>query len=265
MGKLKDLAAVKSTAAASFAYLPPDKAINADLILVVADIAYPLPHPVTVSQSVLGAVLRGLRRASPTGRIVLVGGIAVDTPVQAVFGELGIPEMLDREMRYADTEELLDDKFSNKLKQPFKFAELVAPGYLHSYDCVINLSTLKRTSQIAGASLLNLFSLMPRRIYSRQSEQVRGQLFEPDPADSLKDVYFTLGEHIDGVVIDLTEKYLSADARFDHADKGQAVGQVLWGEDMLALDEAAFRIAGEEVPPYIEEIRALNKAYSARE
>src|SRR5687767_6224508 len=108
MGKLKDLAAVKSASAASFAYLPPDKAINADLILVIADIAYPKPHPVTVSQSVLGAVLRGLRRASPTGRIVLVGGIAVDEPVQSVFGGLGIPDMLDREMRYADTEELLD-------------------------------------------------------------------------------------------------------------------------------------------------------------
>jgi hypothetical protein len=261
MGKLKGLAAVKSTAAASFAYLPPDKAIDANLILIVADIAYPLPHPVTVSQSVLGAVLRGLRRASPTGRIVLVGGIAVEDPVQAVFSELGIPEMLDREMRYADTEELLDDKFSNKLEKPFKFTELVAPAYLHSYDCVINISTLKRTNQIAGASLLNLFSLLPRRIYSRQSEQVRGQLYEPNVVDNLKDVYFTLGEHIDGVVIDLTKKYFSEDARFNHADRGQVVGQVLWGEDMLMLDEAAFRVAGEEVPSYIEEIRELNKLH----
>lgn len=257
MGKLKALAAVKSASAASFAYLPPDKAFDAGLILVVADIGYPLPHPVTVSQSVLGTVLRGLRRASPTGRIVLVGGIAVDSPVQQVFGALGIPEMLDGEMRYADTEELLDDKFVNKLETPFKFKELVAPGYLHSYDCVINLSTLKRTSQIAGASLLNMFGVLPRRIYSRNSETVRGALFEPNAADVLKDVYSTLGEHIDGVVIDLTEKYVSADARFDKADAGQAVGQVLWGEDMLALDEAAFRMAGEAVPAYIDEIRQL--------
>jgi hypothetical protein len=257
MGKLKDLAAVKSTAANTFAYLPPDKAIDAGLILVVADIAYPKPHPVTVSQSVLGAVLRGLRRASPTGRIVLVGGIAVDEPVQSIFGSLGIPEMLDREMRYADTEELLDDKFINRLEKPFKFAELVAPAYLHSYDCVVNLSTFKKTSQIAGASLLNLVGLLPRRIYSRQSEQVRGQVFEPNLADNLKDIYFTLGEHIDAVVIDLTEKYVSEDARFDDSDKGQAIGQVLWGEDMLVVDEAAFRLAGETVPAYLNEIRQL--------
>lgn len=257
MGKLKDLAAIKSAAVNNFAYLPPDKAIDAELILVLADINYPLPHPVTVSKTVLGAVLRGLRRASPVGRIVLVSGIAVDTPVQQVFGALEIPPMLDREMRYADTEELLDDKFINPLPKPFKYDSLVAPGYLKSYDFVLNLAGLKHTSEIAGASLLNLFGLLPRRIYSRQSSRVRGQLFEPNPADVLKDIYFTLGEHIDGVVIDLGESYHSADERFDHAEKGQTVGQVLWGEDMLALDEAAFKLAGEAVPSYIAEIRKL--------
>jgi hypothetical protein len=57
-------------------------------------------------------------------------------------------------------------------------------------------------------------------------------------------------------VVDLTEKLVSPDWR---PDKGEAVpvGQVVWGDDLLAVDEVACRVAGEPIARYIDDIRGV--------
>ncbi|MGJ3240706.1 MAG: DUF362 domain-containing protein [Anaerolineae bacterium] len=255
MGKLKNLAMVKSTSADSFAYLPPDSAFDAMRILVKPTLGEGYTAPAIVSMSVLGAVLRGLRRASPGGRIVIMDSVRTDGDPAQLFEEVGVTDLLDAEMRVTDTDNLIVKTYSNRLDPPCHFASLRASEYISDYDCVISLSAFKRTlvdsaPRIAG-SVANLRGFFPRAIL---------QQFESVPyEDVLTDVYFTIGQHVDGAVIDLSAKYASDDARLDRGDVGVPVGKVVWGDDLLAVDEVACQLADEPVPSYLTQLRDLRK------
>ncbi|MEO1291175.1 MAG: DUF362 domain-containing protein, partial [Chloroflexota bacterium] len=139
MGKLKDLASVKSTNAESFAYLPPDTAFDAMRILVKPHLGYLAQPPATVSMNVLGAVLRGLRRASPLGRIVIMEGVNVDRPAREVFHQLGVTQLLDHEMRLTDTDNLVMFDYANTSPVPKLYETMTASEYIKDYDCVVSI------------------------------------------------------------------------------------------------------------------------------
>jgi len=262
MGKLKDLASVSSAKAESFVYVPPAAAFDAARILVKPNLGYPKGPPVTVSMDVLGAVLRGLRRANPLARIVIAEGVTTKTDPESVFKKLGLYDLLDRDMRMADAETLLMEDYPNLLPEPVRFASMTAPGYIGEYDCCISVGTFKRTilheKPLISASLKNLYGLFPREKYHARGLTSRGQLHRPSVGEVLKDVYFTIGHHFDGAVVDLTHKFVSPDWK---PDRGEAVpvGQVVWGDDLLAVDEVACKLADEPVADYIEPIRKLRK------
>lgn len=264
MGKPVRLASVKSTRVTSFVYTPPEAAYGAARILVKPNLGYPARPPATVSMPILAAVLRGLRRAAPQARILVVEGACSPVNMLDIFAKLGLPQHLDAEMRAADIEQLIMKNYPNRLPTPVKYASLTAPAYLEEFDCVISVGAFKKTmldgQPLISASLKNLYGCFPREQYHGRDPYARGQLHVPSVPEILKDVYFTIGQHIDGAVVDLTEKYVSPDERPDRV-RGVAVpvGQVVWGDDMLAVDEAACRLAGEPVPDYIRQIRELQK------
>lgn len=233
MGKLKDLASVKSTNASSFAYLPPDSAFDAMRILVKADLK-------RVSSGVLGAVLRGLRRASPMGRIVVIDAVSPDKEAQVEFEKLGVMSLLDREMRITDTDNLIMHEYPNRLIESLNYSSMTASEYIKDYDCVISLSAFVKeddeNAQIL-ATLGNLIGIFPQRKYQQAFEQIKID-------DLLTDIYFTIGQYIDGAVL----------------DHSQAIGKVIWGDDLLAVDEVACQLAEEPVPDYIADIRQRRKA-----
>lgn len=263
MGKLKDLAMVKTANSDSFVYTPPDAAFGAGLILVKPNLAYPKKHPATVSMPVLGAVLRGLRRASPSARIVVAEGVTSDRNALDIFEELGVGELLDAEMRVGDVDQLLMENYRNTSPEPVKYKTMRAPGYIRSYDCVITVGTFKRVlldgKPHISASTKNLFGLFPREHYGGADKNSREQLHEPSVPEVLKDVYFSIGHFFHGAVVDLTEKYVSPDARTERDNVSEPVGKVVWGDDMLAVDETACKLVGEDVPEYIHDIRRLKK------
>lgn len=262
MGKLADLAAVSSSKANSFVYIPPDAAFGATRILVKPNLGYPDAAPVTVSRAVLDKVLRGLRRANPGARIIVIEGSSASASMEDIYQQHGVYDLLDDNMRAGDAEDLLMEEFPNLLENPVKYRSMIAPGYLRSYDCCISVAAFKRTmlhgQPLISASLKNLFGLFPRERYRGRSPNLRGQLHQPGVAEVLQDVYFTIGHLFHGAVVDLTQKYVSDDY---HPDRGQAVdvGQVVWGSDLLAVDEVACRIAGEAVASYIEPIRRMRE------
>lgn len=241
MGKLKDLAMVKSASASNFAYLPPDAAFDAMRILVKPYLALAGKPSAKVSLSVLDAVLRGLRRASPMGRIVVIDTVVSDKSTDDVFEEQGLSELLDREMRLTDSSNLINHPYKNRLPDPYHYSFMEASEYIKDYDCVISLGAFAGNSGDGKtgvqAALHNLISIFPRDIY--------GDDFEKLDVDGLhKDVYFTIGHYFHGAVVDFSET---------------SAGKVVWGDDLLAVDEVACQIAGETIPDIIKDIRQLRK------
>jgi uncharacterized protein (DUF362 family) len=260
VGKLAHLAAVKHAKAESFVYAPPLAAFDATRILVKPGLGHPAAPPETVSVPVLGAVLRGLRRANPGARIVIVTGASTGITVEQIFTQGGVLDLLDDNMRAADADAVGLREYPNLLQKPFKYTTMLAPAYIGDYDCRISVASFKRTmgdgQPIVAAALKNLFGLFPRAHYAQPGKHFRSELYRPDVADVLKDVYFTIGHLFDGAVMDLSATP-GSDERQPAQGESVPVGQVVWGDDLLAVDEAAYRLAGEPVAGYITEIRAL--------
>ncbi|MDX2078271.1 MAG: DUF362 domain-containing protein [bacterium] len=256
----KSLRAINNAKIESFVYMPPAQAFGATRILVKPNLGYPNPPPVTVSMPVLGAVLRGLRRASPMARIVIIEGVADSQSAERIFKQLGVMDLLDDNMRVADAESLLMHDYDNKSPAPIRFKTMTAPTYIGEYDCCISVGTFKRTllkdQPLISASLKNLYGVFPREKYHGRSPNLRGQLHRPSVPEVLQDIYFSIGTYFHGSVVDLTHKLVSPDEK---PTEGEAIpiGQVVWGDDLLAVDEVACRLANEPVPDYIHAIRAL--------
>jgi len=243
MGKLKDLAMVKSANAGNFAYLPPDSAFDAMRILVKPHLGLSGKSSGKVSLSVLEAVLRGLRRASPMGRIVVLDSVVSDKPADELFEEIGVTDFMDREMRITHSDNLINHPYKNRLPDPYHYQFMEASEYIKDYDCVISLGAFEHSGGVRAA-LYNLLSIFPREIYGDDFDALNTD-------DLIKDVYFSIGHYFNGAVIDLTEKIVDGQA--------ESVGKVVWGDDLLAVDEVACQIAGIPVPDYIGEIRTLRK------
>lgn len=246
----------------SFVYMPPPQAYGATRILVKPNLGYPYPPPATVSMTVLGAVLRGLRRASPLARIVIIEGVADAQSAERIFKQLGVLDLLDDNMRLADAESLIMTEYANLSPKPVRFKTMTAPAYIGEYDCCISVGTFKRTilkeKPLISASLKNLYGVFPREVYRGRSPNYRGQLHRPSVPEVLQDIYFSVGRYFHGAVVDLTHKLVSPD---ESPIKGEhiPIGQVVWGDDLLAVDEMACQLAGEPTPDYIHTIRALQR------
>ncbi len=251
---------VSTAKAESFVYMPPSAAFGAQLILVKPNLGYPKPAPATVSISVLGAVLRGLRRASPHGRIVITEGVADEQSAERIFKQLGVMDLLDDNMRIADAESLLMAEYENISPSPVRFQTMTAPKYIKDYDCCISVGTFKQSihkdKPHISASLNNLIGVFPREKYHHDNMHLRGQLHRPSIPEVLQDVYFSVGRYFHGSVVDLTYKSVTPP---DGETEVTPIGQVVWGNDLLAVDEMACKIAGEPTPDYIHKIRAMRE------
>lgn len=169
----KPITTVSTAKIDAFAYVPPPQAFGATRILVKPNLGYPKPAPVTVSMTVLGAVLRGLRRASPMARIVLIEGVADAQSAERIFKQLGVLDLLDDNMRIADAESLIMYEYTNLSPNPVRFKTMTAPAYIGEYDCCISVGTFKRTllkgQPLISASLKNLYGVFPREQYHGRS------------------------------------------------------------------------------------------------
>src|SRR5690606_25289535 len=90
---------------------------------------------------------------------------------------------------------LIMQNYRNHSKKPERFWTLTAPGYFGEYECVLSVSGL---SNKAG-SLANLSNIF---VEGRIKEGDESERITIHSVEELSDVYFTIGHHIHGVVID---------------------------------------------------------------
>ncbi|MBE7382151.1 MAG: DUF362 domain-containing protein [Leptolyngbya sp. SIO1E4] len=243
---------------ASFCYQPPLTACNARKILVKPNLGYPVGPPATVSMAVLQQVLTGLRQVSPEAEILIVEGVCSKVSFADIMGQLGLYLLLDEGMQILDADTLALAEYPNLAPSPVRFHSLWAPRLLQTVDCRISVGAFKRTTlkgrSLISAALKNLYGLFPRAHYRARSASSRGQLHRPSVPQVLQDVYFTIGHLFEGAVVDCDQKFVSRDWRPDRGD-AVAIGHVIWGDDILAVDSLACEIGGEPIPAYLKTIR----------
>jgi hypothetical protein len=242
---------------AEFIYTPPERAIDARKILVKPNLGYPVAAPVTVSVGVLGAVLKGLRAASPHAEILIVEGVCSPVSLADIAGKLNIYSLLDGGMQLIDADTLPAIEYPNRSPDPVRFKTMFAPALLQEVDCRISVGTFKRTllkdEVLISASLKNLYGLFPRHQYKARSANSRGQLHRPSVPQVLYDVYYCIGHLFDGAVIDADIRLVSPDWKPDRGAK-ITTERVFWGDDLIAVDRFASRTLGEDIPSYLETI-----------
>jgi len=194
----------------SFAYTPPDQAYAAARILIKPNLISRPEAPGIVSPVVLGSVLRGLRRAAPIARLVIVEQAHGDMNASELFQQYEVEELLDQEVRLGDINQMLMAEYATS------DTSLTAPDAVKDYDCVISVATL-HTIPFISASLHNLIGFLPQPLYPEREKFLTH--------DGLRLVAEAFGPHVDGVVV-------------------AAEGRVVWGDDMLAVDAAACKMAG---------------------
>ena len=248
--------------AQDFIYTPPATAKGARRILVKPNLGYPVGPPVTVSMSVLAAVLSGLRTASPTAEILIVEGVCSKVPLADIANRNGLLPFLTAGMRLLDADDLACIEYPNRSPAPARFQTMWAPKLLQAVDCRISVSAFKKThlkgKPLISASLKNLYGLFPRAKYKARSPNARGQLHRPSVPLVLQDVYFTVGHLFEGGVVDITSKFVSPDWK---PDRGQstAIGKVVCGEDLLGVDRLACETGGEAEAEYLAPISELRR------
>ena len=251
---------VQVAAAAQFIYQPPPAAWGVKRILVKPNQGYPAGPPVTVSKAVLGAVLQGLRTASPNAEIFLVEGVCSKVSLTEIICRNGLSDLLDAGMQVLDADTLPLTEYPNLSPQPVRFKSMLAPTLLQEADCCITVGALKRThlkgKALISASLKNLYGLFPRAHYKARSSNSRGQLHRPSVPLILQDIYFSIGHLFKGAVVDGNQKYFSQDWK---PDKGKTVelGKVFWGNDLISVDREACRLGDEPIPDYLDGIDRL--------
>lgn len=210
--------------------------------------------------AVLGKVIEGLRAVSPEAEILVVEGVCSKVSLADIAKKNGLSALLTEGVRLLNADELDCMEYSNLSPAPVRFQTMIAPKLLQEVDCRISVSAFKKThlkgEPLISASLKNLYGLFPRAKYKARSLNSRGQLHRPSVPLVLQDVYFTIGHLFDGGVVDATHKFVSADWKPDRG-KSVAVGQVIWGENLLAVDRKACEMGDEAQANYLAPIEQL--------
>lgn len=213
--------------------------------------------------TVLGKVLQGLRDTNPTAEILILEGVCSKKSLTEIAEKNGLNPLLTEGIRLLNADELECVEYPNVSPAPVRFKTMWAPKLLQEVDCRISLGAFKKThlkgKPLISASLKNLYGLFPRAKYKARSPNSRGQLHRPSVPLVLQDIYFTIGHLFDGGVVDATSKFVSADWK---PDKGESVdiGQVIWGEDLLAVDRKACETGKEAEADYLPLIEMMRKS-----
>ncbi|MGG6240478.1 DUF362 domain-containing protein [Nodosilinea sp. AN01ver1] len=248
------LGSVVTTPSDRFQYTPPAATHQARRILVKPNLGYPVGPPATVSLAVLGEVIRGLQTHSPRAEIFIVEGVCSKVAFETIMAKLGVHELLCDRVHLLNADELELAEYPNRSPSPVRFKTMWAPKLLQEVDCCLSVSAFKRTQlkgePLISASLKNLYGLFPRAKYKARSASSRGQLHRPSVPLVLQDVYYTLGPYFAGGVVDCTQKFVSRDWQPDRGDS-VPIGQVIYGDNLLAVDRAACQAGQEAIPNYV--------------
>lgn len=213
--------------------------------------------------TVLSKVLAGIREINASAEILIVEGVCSKKTLAEIAQKNGLSTLSTEGVELLNADELNCVEYPNLSPEPVRFQTMWAPRLLQEVDCRISVSAFKKTSlkgrDLISASLKNLYGLFPREKYRARSQHSRGQLHRPSVPLVLQDIYFTIGHLFDGGVVDCDLKFISHDYRPDKGDSFE-VGQVIWGDDLLAVDKKACEVGGEKEASYLTPITQMRRA-----
>ncbi|XWX05510.1 DUF362 domain-containing protein (plasmid) [Aggregatilineales bacterium SYSU G02658] len=228
MGKLSQFASVTSASLEHFVFVPPTAAMKAARTLVLANLGYAPGAAPALNWGTLAAVLRGLRRASPLGRILIVDRLCPASSAEAIFQRIGLTDALDAEMRAAPVDALTRRAYPVPRTPPVHASSLSLPEYLSEFDCVVVVATAEAAAGAFKGSVSLLEHLLP----------CEAALPPRDDPQRYHDLYHTVAPHVDAAALEVR---LSRDET-----------RILSGSNLLALDETACRLLGQPVAEYLK-------------
>lgn len=217
--------------ASGFVFEPPSVISRARRVLITPSAAYPVPYPVTTSQSMLSAIIEGIRRISDAD-ILLLAGTPGGEPIFPVYQALGydFPRVLT-----LDVNDCVWVEVDNPLPKPLVVPTFWVPNVILSCDYLITVATLKVIKGRSNLSIMNLLSVLPSTKYGEGTPRGWKSLYSMGIDKVIADLYFTLP--FDLGVIEASQKFTAQ----DDPTKGEVekYGKVFVGEPYEVDSEAS--------------------------
>jgi uncharacterized protein (DUF362 family) len=224
-------------------------------VLIKPNVGYAAKPPAIVRVGLLRALVEQLLAIDADKEIVIVEGVCTKIAAVQVFNATGLAALAGPRVRVIDAETLPHAEYPSTVATPNRFKSFSAPALLGEVDARISVAPFKRTllndRVLHSATIKNLYGLLPRSVYHARSPHARGKLHLPNVHAVIADVYHALGVRFDFGVVDLHEKFVSADWQPDRG-KAVPVGRVVSGASLLAVDLRACAVADEAPCAYLE-------------
>jgi len=217
--------------ASGFVFEPPAVISRARRVLIKPSAAYPVPYPVTTSQSMLSTIIEGIRRISDAD-ILLLAGTPGGEPIFPVYQVLGydFPRVLT-----LDVNDCVWVEVDNPLPKPLVVPTFWVPNVILSCDYLITVAPLKVIKGKVSLSIMNLLSVLPTSKYGIGAPRGWKSLYGLGIDKVIADLYFTLP--FDLGIIEASQKFIAP----DDPTKGEIeqFGKVFVGEPYEVDSEAS--------------------------
>ena len=221
--------------ASGFVFEPPSVISRARRVLIKPSAAYPVSYPVTTSQSILSAIIEGIRQISDAD-ILILEGTPGGGPVNPIYQALGynFPRVL-----MLDVKDCIWVEIDNPLPKPLAVPTFWVPNVILSCDYLITVAPLKVIKGRGSLSIMNLLSVLPSSKYGTGAPWGWGDLYSLGIDRVVADLYFTLP--FDLGIIEARQKFIGQ----DDPTKGEVeeCGKVFVGEP-YEVDSEASRVLG---------------------
>jgi len=221
--------------ALGFIFEPPSVISRARRVLITPSAAYPVPYPVTTSQSMLSVIIEGIRRISDAD-ILLLAGTPGGEPIFPIYQALGynFPRVLT-----LDVKDCVWVEVDNPLSKPLVVPTFWVPNVILSCDYLITVAPLKVIKGGGSLSIMNLLSVLPSSKYGRGAPWGWKALYSLEIDKVAADLYFTLP--FDLGIIEARQKFVAQ----EDPTQGEVeeCGKVFVGEP-YEVDSEASKILG---------------------
>jgi hypothetical protein len=217
--------------ASGFVFEPPPVVSRARRVLIKPSAAYPVPYPVTTSQSMLSTIVEGIRQVSDAD-ILILAGTPGGEPVFPIYQALGydFPRVL-----MLDVRDCLWVEVDNPLPKPLMVPTFWVPNVILSCDYLITVAPLKVIEGKGNLSISNLLTVLPSTKYGGGKPWGWEELYELGIDKVVADLYFTLP--FDLGIIEARQKFVTQDNPIQ--GEVEECGQVFVGEPYEVDSEAS--------------------------
>ncbi len=221
--------------ASGFIFEPPSVISRVRRVLIKPSAAYPVSYPVTTSQSMLSAIIEGIRQVSDADVLILEGTPGGE-PVYPIYQALGynFPRVLT-----LDVKDCIWVEVDNPLPKPLAVPTFWVPNVILSCDYLMTVAPLKVVKGRGSLSIVNLLSVLPSSKYGGGAPWGWEALYSLGIDKVVADLYFTLP--FDLGIIEARQKFIGQ----EDPTQGwvEECGNVFVGEP-YEVDTEASRILG---------------------